>query len=317
MKIWDKPLQYFIIVLFTMGVITGVIYRAYEFVAIIAGPFAAILTVSLEYRKDKDEKLQDRKELWLLKHYSGLYNSIKAIINNISKVNDMIYNGTIKISINEVQNSEVPQMDIANNIEPLCEGGLGMHLSSYAFYKDLRELSLQVDNYIRDLKSSYDLIINYVQNTINIKLKYFRPVNYLLDDHEVYIIDKIFYAIMYSVLKNNEIKIYPSDTGEEITYFTVAYQHGSDFKGMFFSKSNKSCEIFMNDIMPELIEHFRDNLLELKEKSDEISAENIKIIAQLRDVLNKYDVGFSIKGECSNCKSIKDVEKLNELMPHS
>jgi hypothetical protein len=37
----------------------------YEIIAIIIGPLVAIFTVYLEYKKDINIKIQDRKQLWL------------------------------------------------------------------------------------------------------------------------------------------------------------------------------------------------------------------------------------------------------------
>ena len=63
----------------------------YEIIVIILeaiiGLIVAFITVYLEYRKDKKEKLQDRKDMWLDAHYKELYNDLANLYN----FNERIY----------------------------------------------------------------------------------------------------------------------------------------------------------------------------------------------------------------------------------
>jgi hypothetical protein len=288
---------------------------SYEIIAIIIGPLVAVFTVYMEYMKDLRIKLQDRKQLWLSKHYNFIQTDIRNILDNIHTKNKMVYNGAIQLTIGTEFKEGVPQIKITNNLERLTVEDTGAHLKFYSFYQEFIELYKGVEFYIYNLNILYNKFIDFVKNAINLNCNGIRPVEYLPSDYEGYYMEHFFRATIYYSFDNTDFKIDTTSGENNCKYFTFNYKINDAYYGIFFSKSKENVEIFSKSIMPNVISHFKDKLMNLGVESNKIDIGLDIIIHKILNISEDYNSGFPIKGECKNCTSIKSVKRLEELMP--
>ena len=269
-------------------------------------------SIKQERNERDNEKLQDRKQFWLKKHYIYIQENIKSVTNNIQINNTMIYNGAVQISIDSASEQGMYQMTIINKLEPLAKGNINEHLKSYEFYDNLMGLYNEVEEYKTNLQNLYAEFRRFAQVTVN---KYFngsvQPRPYNPSTIEIYDVVLTFYTLVYSVFTKNNYKIVknPDQT------FRVEYGNGGSNPTIFLSKSNKNADIFAKSVMPLIISCFNDKLMSLGKQSTEIEQALKNIIPKLLKITGDYNSGIPIKGECKNCKSIKDITKLDGLMP--
>ena len=264
-------------------------------------------------RKERDnEKLQDRKQFWLKKHYIYIQENIKSVTNNIQINNTMIYNRAVETNIDSASKQGMYKMTIINKLEPLAKGNINEHLKPYEFYENLMNLYNEVEKYKTNLEDIYSEFLRFTQITLD---KYFngsvKPRAYTSSPVEIYDVAPMFYSLVYSVFTKNDYKIVknPDQT------IGVEYSNGGSNPTIFISKSNKNADIFAKSVMPLIISYFNDKLMSLEKQSTEIEPALKNIIPKLLKIIGDYNSGIPIKGECKNCKSIKDITKLDELMP--
>ena len=128
---------------------------------------------------------------------------------------------------------------------------------------------------------------------------------------EIYDAEPMFKTLVYSVFTKNDYKIVKNSDQT----FRVEYSNGGGNTPIFFSKSNKKTDIFAKSVMPDIISHFYGKLMCLGEKSTEIGNALENLIPKLLKITGDYNSGIPIKGKCENCKSIKEIKKLDRLMP--
>lgn len=226
----------------------------------------------------------------------------------------MIYNGASNIVSDLEYENSIPKMVISNNLKPIMEGDLHNHLKSYSFYNEAVKLYKTVDLYNDDIKNLYNDLFCCVQNAVNKYFKEIKPVEHLPADCEGYRIGQVFKAVMYHIFQKTDFKII-NPSQNDYKYFTFAYKVNESYYGMFFSKDKKNMKIFEESIMSDIISKFKDEFINIGEKSNGIDAELKISIKELLKISSEYNSEFPIKGECEDCKSIKDVKKLVELIP--
>ena len=287
----------------------------YEIIAIIIGPLVAVFTVYLEYKKDLKIKLEDRKQFWLKKHYNYIQTSIINIVRNIHIKNSMIYNGASQLSIGLEYTDDIPNINISNNLKPLMEGELKSHLQFYPFYNDAMELYDTVDSYNNDMINLYNNFIDYVQNTVSKHFKGIKPVDNIPSYCEGYYMEQIFRGIIYYLFNESDFKISSSISQDHLKYFSFSYKNNGSYYGLFFSRNENNVREFGESIMGDIISKFKDKFINMEKRSREIDIRLGNLIHELKNFTSDYNSGISIKGECENCKLIKDITKLDELMP--
>ena len=287
----------------------------YEISAIIIGPLVAIFTVYLEYKKDLKIKLEDRKQFWLKKHYNYIQTCIINMVNRINVKNSIIYNGASQLSIGTEFNDGIPNINISNNLKPLMEGELKSHLKFYPFYSDAVELYDRVESYNNEIINIYNSFINYVQNVVDKDFKGIKPVENLPSNCEGYYIAQMFRITIYCIFNQSDFKIYNNTDQNNLKYFSLSYKIDGRYYGFFFSKDEKNVQKFKEYIMPDIISKYENQLINIGKMNMEIDIELKILIRELLKITSGYNSGFPIKGECNNCKSIKDIKKLDELMP--
>lgn len=284
----------------------------YEIIAIIIGPLVAVFTVYLEYKKDINIRLQDRKQLWLKKHYIYIQKNIKGTINNMEIKNNMIYNGAIKILIDSASKQGMYKMTIIDNLSSLANGNIKEHLKSYEFYEYFIDLYKKAEAYKTKLQNLYSEFLTISQNTID---KYFnknvKARAYSSSPLEIYDVEPMFYAVVYSVFAKYDFKI----TSNQDSTFIVYCNNGGSYTCIFFSQYRANADTFAKSVMPDIISYFHDKLMSLGADSTEIGGKLDTLIPQISKIAGDYNLGIPIKGECEDCKSIKSIKKLDELMP--
>lgn len=293
----------------------------YEIIAtvitVITGPLVAFITVYLEYKKDINIKLQDRKQMWLKKHYIYIQEVIREAINNMLIKNNMIYNGAVKISIDSASKQGMYKMTILDNLSSLANGNINEHLKSYEFHESFIDLYKKVEAYKTELQNLY---FEFLAISQTIADKYFNgsvnPRAYASTPFEIYDIEPMFFGVVYSIFTKYEFMITPLPSVKNPSEFVVKCKNGDSYSTVFTSQSNTNAETFANSVMPDIISHFTDKLMSLVQESTKIGEALETIIPKLSKIVGDYNAGFPVKGECEECRSIKSVKKLNELMPH-
>jgi len=124
-------------------------------------------------------------------------------------------------------------------------------------------------------------------------------------------------------LENSTLEIRPSGRANSknagtttSVYYSVCYYSSSGIPmGIFFSKNKSAAEKFMNEVFPAILSKFGPDLLKAQEKYEEIGKEAKTLANKLLHIIELYNSGFSIKGECTNCRQIRNVRHLSDLMP--
>ena len=288
----------------------------YEIIAIIIGPLVAVFTVYMEYVKDIRIKLQDRKQRWLVKHYNYIGTSIRNIASKVNSKYSMVYNGGMQAFINSNVQQGMYEMTIINNLFPLIHGDINEHLKSYLLYGELIKLYNKIESYSNNFKNLYNDFKEYTQENMD---KYFngnvKPRAYSDTPYEIYDIEPMFYAVVYSAFNKNDFEITATPGINNSEMFKLGYKNGESYPDIFTSKSKTNAEIFGKSIMPDIISHFKERLVNMGNDSETIQAELINIAPKLLKITGGYNSGFPVKGECENCRSIKSVKRLEELMP--
>ena len=288
---------------------------SYEIIAIIIGPLVAVFTVYLEYKKDLRIKLDDRKQFWLKKHYISIQENINRVANSMQIKNNMIYNGAVQISIQPASRQGMYQMIIISNIDILCKGDINEHLKSYPFYNELMDLNESVEEYKINLNSLYFEFLRFAEITVG---KYFngtvKPIADLLYTVETYNIKQMFNAVFYSVVATSK----PTITENPSNIFVLEYEQYGSYVTVYTSSSKANAEMFANSVMPDIISYFTGptkKLVPLVQQSTEIGDALENIVPKISKITGDYNSGIPIRGECENCRSIKNIKKLDELMP--
>jgi len=283
--------------------------------AVISGGIAIYISqMSLKAERNQrdNEKLQDRKQLWLRKHYIDIQKAIQVATKNIPIYNNMIYNGAVKITMGSAPGQGGHDMTILNNLYPLTNGNINEHLKSYEFYESFIDSYKKVNAYRTKLQNLYSEFLKISQTIVD---KYFdgsvSPRADPLPFVEGYDVDQMFYALVYSVFTKSDYKIL-TDSNKN---FVVVYNKGGSYYAIFISKSEINAETFEKYVMPNITSYFHDKLMSLGSDSTTISTDLATLIPKLSKIVGDYNAGFPVKGECEDCKSIKSVKKLDELMP--
>jgi len=292
----------------------------YEIIAIVIGPIIAVFTVILEYIKDGKEKLRDRKDLWLREHYDYLSRTIQDSANNLLKSDSKIYNSVISISFD---NNQSPYLTINNKVKSLLESDAGSHLMAYDEYNELNTLKKIVDNYIEELMKLFRSISKEIDGRISENSSELKnTIDLEQSDYEGYYLQQIVKALIDPALENSTLEIQPyrvpnSKNVETTTteYYSVYYDSGAKRMGIFFSKNKSAAEKFMNEVFPAILGKFESDLLKAQEIYEEIGKEAKTLANKLLHIIELYNSGFSIKGECTNCRQIRNVRHLSDLMP--
>jgi len=121
----------------------------------------------------------------------------------------------------------------------------------------------------------------------------------------------MFKALVYSVFTKRDCRIL-TDSNKN---FVVKFNNGGSYYPIFISKSKITAEKFDKSVMSDIISYFRVKLMCLGSDSTTINNDLATLIPKLSKIVGDYDAGFPVKGECEDCKSIKSVKKLDELMP--
>lgn len=286
--------------------------------AVISGGIAIYISQKSikEERKERDnEKLQDRKQLWLKKHYEYIQTNIMGLIKTVHIKTSMIHNGASNIVIGREFQNGIPKISISNNLKPIMECDLQGHLKSYPWYDDAAELYKTVDIYNNDLINLYNNFVDYVQNEVNKHFKMIIPVENIPSNYQGYYMEQIFKAAMYHIFQKSDFKIYNNTDQNGLKYFSFNYKVEGSYHGMFFSNDEKNIKIFEESIMNNIISKFKDDFMNIEEKNNEIDTKLKNLIQELLKVSSSYNSGFAIEGECEDCKQIKSVNKLDKLMP--
>jgi len=340
MKIWDKLREYYKIILIIAAVIIvlliAVKYTGYVYVAIIVGPFAAILTVMLEYKKDQIEKLSDRKSLWLNKHWEtigeGMMNLYYGNIRrtNLENWDNFPYNNSftitrdkldaLMVNYRRVINNETSFQVIIDNHENQYKsvyGDIIEHLrSGYMENYNMFNNLIDVENeYAKCLKKPLNDILKYIDQLMRDN---FPRLKKIYDDlppnnrgAEYYNLGEIFQYLIDNNLDNGKSHITP--VFHEMLGFV--WDNTSSSVKVFDVKDRKEAVKFKKNVWDALNDKFSKIIWNLEKKHEAVVSKEEEFKKSLKGIIELYLTGYRIEGFCEECETVLHENNIEKLRP--
>lgn len=294
---------------------------SYEIIAIIIGPLVAIFTVYLEYIKDKKEKLQDRKDIWLDTHYKELCEELNNLIKCITTKNKVTHEKELETSLVEYEcNITSINANMKNTINDITKNydNAMKHLKrGYKdYYNNIFSIFCREGEYKEQLNETIDEIFKCIKKLMNSKFPSLKPGPKPLDGPNDYDINLIYYKLVENIIEGN-VKVNASNY--YIVNFLTTY--------LYFDEPlyRITCNIFQNnEQIDAVLDDFKYVWLQLNKKF-ETKIKNLNTICkELRDneediksslqkIINDFKSGHVIWGYCDMCDKIyheKDIKKL-------
>ena len=315
----------------------------YEIIAIIftsiTGPSVAILTVYLEYRKDKKEKLQDRKDMWLDTHFKDMATQLIQLYNlnelpmeeNMQEtelksflykrrhsidLHDFVFSPdkfeTFLIRINKFQNilddsGEYFSIKSINEIKNIYSC-IFNHIETgyYNIYKNMKELWSEELDYKICIEENIRGILNMIKETIGIQFPELKPS---LDYNESYSYNII--EIFWELVRNAK------DENVHINLIE-RNQHGLSFENndsIFVHLLTSDAEKFINEVWVNLKEKSYDSLKNIINYNKRMLSKESKFKKSLLNIIDLYVAGHAIEGYCDVCDKIYHETDITKLRP--
>ena len=295
----------------------------YEIIAIVIGPLVAVFTVYLEYRKDKKEKLQDRKDMWLNEHYKELYKEFKNFIDFIISprtIEDIPlldgYSNTLAtdlVSYHFKSNSFEIKLKIKlNNAD---EGGtykwVLSHLGSgySSIYNNIKGL-YKAENEYKNLL--YNTLNELTKRTMELMKHNFpdkAPFEDENNDYKVYNLEKLLDTLVYSIIRNTE---------NNNKFLFDAYRIISPDADMlieFFQLNSEEYNKFKDNVWNILNNEFKEKIKTLNGNKERLSGKEEELKGSIKNIIDDYDSGHAIQGYCNICKKIYLETDITKLRP--
>ena len=306
---------------------------SYEIIAIIIGPLVAVFTVFLEYVKDKKEKLQDRKDMWLSKHYQELY-------DEFTNFSDFI--------IPQTSIEDIPFVDI-----PVIEGyfnTLTTDLISYDFKLSTFEIKLKVRLNDSDVGEKYKLVLSHlrtgysnISNEIEELWKAENEYKNLLFDtsnemvkrtmelmehnfpdktpleenkYKGYNLEQMLNILLYSIKNNIENLVF--DESQNIIYPEIGKKLGNvpSWKKQEITQfTTEEFNKFKDNVWMKLKSEFKGKIETLYGNKKSLSDKEYKLKKSIKDIIDKYKSGHAIEGYCDICEKIYHETDIKKLRP--
>ena len=294
----------------------------YEVIAILISPFIGVLTVCVEYIKDKKEKLQDRKAMWLNEHYKELYIEFENLANfsctiliNIEGKSVLPLRGYQILGTNLVEYQfgsgciEVKIRLELNYVKKIYKNSVShLHEGYKLVCKQIGELWNAENNYKDSLSVILNDILKRVLELMNGNFPNLNPsTGFINKCFNAYNIKKIIETLIESRMKNSEElafnqkdgTIHPKSNITDIIAFLDALQY------------NK----FKNNVWEPLNNEFKGKIDKLIKEFKELSDLEKEFTKSIENIIDDYKSGHAIEGYCDICDKIYHEKDITKLRP--
>ena len=315
----------------------------YEIVAtilsLIIGPIVAILTVSLEYRKNKKEKLLERRDMWLDIHLSDIADQLTYLYyfaepppaaemlqthlkeflwerrNIVDVADSFISKHKFETKLVHIKNfqyfldqSKDPfTITEINKIKNIYAYSLS-HIETgyYNIYKDIMDLWDAELEYKKYIESSITVIFDLIKETMSVQFPILKPkLGY--GEPSSYNIMEIFYELVRNA-NGEKVNISLKEENKHGLFFE---NNASAFVHLF----NLDAEKFINEVWVKLKKESCNRLKNLINYNERILDKESIVQKSILGIIDSYVTGYIIEGYCNACKDIKNENDLKKLRP--
>ncbi|WP_298275306.1 hypothetical protein [Ferroplasma sp.] len=289
--------------------------------AIISGIIAIYVSrnsIKQERKEIYEEKLQDRKDMWLNEHYQELYIEFKNLENfNLFRamckgkedvpVLERHLNSleTILVRYHFECNSYFKAEMQLNNVEEIYKNSTSHLMEGYPdVYEKMVELWQAEVKYKDSLSSTLNDILKKAQELIknnfpDLSLSS-RPIN---NSDNSYNIVAMIQGLVIDLVKNTEDLEFDPTRG-------MVYTESDNTAAIAFLSQTKY-DKFENNVWKPLNNEFKGKIKTLNENYNKLSKYESKFQDYIKNIISDYDSGHSIKGSCEGCNKIyneKDIK---------
>lgn len=304
----------------------------YEIIAIIltsiTGPGIAILTVYLEYRKDKKEKLQDRKDMWLDVHYKELYEELQKFADEIIKQDKTDSTGKLETSVIEYQydntsitatmNNTISKGIIKNN-----KNSLQHLMHNYKnIYNSIGSLFIAEGKYKYQLNKIINEVFEDIKTLMSEQFHELEPGENSLSTKEgkliYYDIKTIYLNLIKKIIKSSVIIGAHGINETKPSYLYFNYPSNDIIMVIPLQDKPKTIDIvnkFMNSVWNPLNNKYSEKINKLYKTHNNLIKNEEDIKNSLQQIINGFKLGHVIEGYCDVCDKIYHETDITKLRP--
>ncbi len=303
----------------------------YEIIAIVIGPLVAVFTVYLEYRKDKKEKLQDRKDMWLDIHFKDITNELV----NLKCFNQDIEIGSLQLFLNEksikssvfeknkFETRLVFYMEIVQDFFDGPDVQFGII--------DTNKIKNNYDNSIKHLESGYENTYKNMVDLWNAELVYKNYVVETIGDilkNITRVMRENFSKLKASIRDNEPSSYNITQIFWELVRNALGYKVNINFKvenkhSLFFENNTSAfihlltidAEKFINEVWDKLKTDSQKDLENLINYNKRILDKESIVQKSILGIIDLYVAGHVIEGYCDVCGKIYHEKDITKLRP--
>ena len=260
------------------------------------------------------EKLQDRKDMWLNEHYRELSKQFERLSNfkllDIEDKDDIQILGTNLVVYKIWPNFINVNMKLKLKCITETYKNVVIHLQEG--YPDLPNKMMELweaeDKYKDLLSNSSNDMLNRI---LELMKNHFPLLSPSLEDiktnHNLYNIKKMINTLLLSMLA--EVNQLEFDEERDIIY---SHLYNNDIIAYFtFTEYNE----FKSDVWDQVNKEFKKQIDILIENYYSIGKLEIKFRNSMKNIIDDYDAGHSIKGYCDICEKIYHETDITKLRP--
>ena len=299
-------------ILFLNEIYSDLIKLEVPIFAILAGLVTAFVTVWLERLKDQKEKLQDRKDMWLDDHWRSLIIDLKDIskIKIIDLCGYNIDNSGFapycridlykEYKISPFSHIESGYSELYNLLENIFSDEKRYHDKES---KSLNDIYLDITNFMKEVFPHLNKRINSNDNPKGRNIS---------SGEECYDVSSFLSELINSI-EGSSVELSEDNINEGYYFVNVkTKEHGSI---SITSSKEPILDKFKKEIWSKLIKKYEEIVKELQVEREKIINKELCWNKGIEEIIDYYNIGFSIKGKCKNCEKILNEKKIINIRP--
>ncbi len=292
----------------------------------ILGPIVAILTVFLEYRKDKKEKLQDRKDMWLDVHYKDLSNELQNFANVIIKndakdFREKLETGVIRYSYCKNTINVIMNRALADTMKNRKNSLLHLMHGYKEIHKGIGSLFAAEGKYRYQLNEAIKKIFNCIKTLMGNNFNCLEPGEDATSTKNGKLAYYNIYTIYYNLVENiigNPVTINVRQLDKDPPYLYFNYPSNFIIMGItpeIQLKANEACKKFKDSVWNPLNKKYKEKIKDLYNIRNELRKYENEIKSRIQYIINDYNLGRAIEGYCDSCDKIYHETDITKLRP--
>lgn len=298
----------------------------------IGSGISGLIAILIYYRTMKEaykERLQERKGIWLEKHFQQLSNGLNdlaafnvpqegerkvQVLEGYQKYLEtelVSYHSRDAEIVAEMKLKEILSEIKSKNIEhsTSAPGIVLFHmLTGYdEEYNNMLKLLEKANRYAEDLSNLLNSISERLVILMKECLPNLEPSWGNQGGSNVYGIVSTINTLIYNVIKGDENVEY-DELKKEIVLKSAGYE------AITFS-DRSDYDKFLKRVWRVLINEFKSQIKSLLERRNNLSNIEKEFSDSIKQIISDYDAGYSIKGCCKICKKIRYEKDIKNLRP--